>query len=403
MSDSWRTPTLAIFAGSIILLLAIGIRQTFGLFLHPMTAELGWSRETFAMALAVQSLIYGLMQPPVGMAADKFGAGRVIALGGVVYAFGLYAMSSVSSPLLWNLSAGVMLGVAMAATGMTVVAGAVARAAPEHQRSMALGIVSAGGGLGHFLMIIFGQTLIAFNGWQTTLLIFAVLPLAMLPLAGVLTGRKAALPVKSDQRLKDAIAEAVNHKGFLLLTAGFFVCGFQVVFIAAHLPAYLVDKALSPALGATALALIGFCNIFGSYLCGYLGGKYSKKYLLSWIYLARSAIIAAFITLPISEVTVLFFAGAFGFLYLGTVPLTGALVGQIFGVQYLSTLIGIVFLSHQVGSFLGVWLGGYLHDLTGSYDMVWYIAIALGVAAALLHWPINDRQVERLRLAQQVG
>ena len=403
MTDSWRTPALAIFAGAMILLLAIGIRQTFGLFLHPMTAELGWSRETFSLALAVQSLIYGLMQPPVGMAADKFGAGRVIALGGLVYALGLYLMSSVSSPLLWNLSAGVMLGVAMSATGMTVVAGAVGRATPEPRRSLALGIVSAGGGLGHFLMIIFGQTLIAFSGWQTTLLIFAVLPLAMLPLAGVLAGRKLALPVKSDQRLKEAIAEAVNHKGFLLLTAGFFVCGFQVVFIAAHLPAYLVDQALSPALGATALALIGFCNIFGSYLCGYLGGKYSKKYLLSWIYLARSAIIAAFITLPISEATVLLFAGSFGFLYLGTVPLTSGLVGQIFGVRYMSTLIGIVFLSHQLGSFLGVWLGGYLHDLTGSYDMVWYISIALGVAAALLHWPINEQQVERLRLARQLG
>jgi len=312
-------------------------------------------------------------------------------------------MSSVTTPLLWNLSAGVMLGVAMAATGMSVVAGAVGRAAPEHRRSMALGVVSAGGGLGHFLMIIFGQTLIAFNGWQTTLLIFAVLPLVMLPLAGLLAGRKHAPAAQADQSLKDALAEAVNHQGFLLLTAGFFVCGFQVVFIAAHLPAYLMDEGLSPALGATALALIGFCNIFGSYLCGYLGGKYSKKTLLSWIYLARSAIITAFITVPISEASVLMFAAAFGFLYLGTVPLTSGLVGQIFGVQYLSTLIGIVFLSHQLGSFLGVWLGGYLHDLTGSYDMVWYIAIALGVAAALLHWPIDERQVERPRPAPQVA
>ncbi|MCZ6646038.1 MAG: MFS transporter [SAR324 cluster bacterium] len=395
------TPSLVILSGGLIYFLAMGIRQTMGLFLYPITTDLGWSRETFALAIAVQSLIYGFVQPPVGIIADKFGAGRVIAVGGLFYAAGLYLMSTVTSPLMWNLGAGVMLGVGMGAVAMTVLAGAVARAVPEQRRSLALGTVAAGGGAGHFLMIIFGQTLIAFNGWQTTLLIFSALPLLMIPLAMPLAGKKSALVQEARIKLKEALSEAARHRGYLLLMAGFFVCGFQVVFVAAHLPAYLIDNDLPPALGATALAMIGFFNIIGSYVCGYLGGIYSKKYVLSSIYLARAVLIAIFVTLPISNVSVLIFAAVIGFLWLGTVPLTSALVGQIFGVQYLSTLFGFTFLSHQMGSFLGAWLGGYLYDLTGSYNTVWYISVVLGLLAALLHLPINEAQVERLRVAGQ--
>jgi predicted MFS family arabinose efflux permease len=397
MKESWRTPALVMMSGAVILLLSTGVRQTLGLFLHPITSELGWGRETFSIAVAIQALLIGLVPPFFGMVADKYGSGRVIATGALGYFVALYLMSSVSSPLIWNLSAGVLLGISMGATGASIVAGSVGRAVPEHKRSAALGMVIAGAGVGQFLMIIFGQALIAFTGWQQALLILAALPLVMLPLASVLAGKPEERTEMGRVNLRQALAEAGGHRSYRLLTAGFFVCGFHVVFIAAHLPAYLVDMALSPAVGATALALIGFFNIIGSFLFGYLGGKFSKKKLLSLIYLARAVVIAVFISVPISNVSALLFGAMIGFLWLGTVPLTSALVGQIFGVQYLSTLFGIVFLSHQVGSFLGVWLGGYLFDLTGSYDVVWYIAVALGVFAALVHWPINERQVERLR------
>lgn len=380
-----------------------GIRQTSGLFLVPMTAELGWNRETFALAIAIQAIAFGLSQPIVGILADKLGTGRVIAVGGVIYGIGLYLMSSVSSPLLWYISAGLMLGIAMGFTGVSVISGAVGRAVPEEKRSVSLGIAMAGSGVGQLVMILSGQAMIASLNWHTTLLIFALLPLCMLPMAFVLAGKGAEIPPEHKQKLMNALGEAGRHKGYLLLVTGFFVCGFQVTFVAAHLPAYVVDSGLSATLGATALAVIGFFNIIGSYLWGRWGGTYSKKNLLSTNYLMRAVLFAAFAALPASEFTVIAFSVVMGFLWLGTVPLTSALVGQIFGVQYLSTLFGLAFLSHQVGSFIGVWIGGFLFDLTGSYQIVWVIAAALGVLAALLHWPIDERQVERLGTAQVSG
>lgn len=401
MNKSWRTPALIVLSGGFILLISGGIRQAGGLFLHPMTSDLGWDRETFAFGYALQAIIIGLSQPLVGIVADKFGAGRVVTFGVGIFGAGLYLMSSVSSPLMWHLSTGLMLGLAMGCTGHAVVSGAVGRAVSEERRSVSLGIAMAGSGVGQFVMIIFGQTLISFMGWQTTLLIFALLPLYMLPMAYVLAGKGPGIVREKSQKLKDALREAAGHRGYILLVSGFFVCGFQVTFIAIHLPAYLIDNGISAEMGAAALAVIGFCNVIGSYVWGRWGGTYSKKYLLSMNYMVRAVLLAAYAVLPVTPVTVFGFAIIMGFLWLGTVPLTSALVGQIFGVQYLSTLFGIAFLSHQAGSFMGVWMGGYLYDQTGSYTIVWYVAAALGVLAALMHWPIDERQVERLRMARQ--
>ena len=403
MDKSWRSPALVVFSGALILLLSGGIRQTSGLFLIPITSELGWNRETFAFAIAIQAIVLGLSQPLVGMVADKFGTGRVVIIGSAVYCLGLYLMSSVTTPILWYISAGLMLGFAMACTGVSVIFGAVGRAVPEKQRSVSLGIAMAGAGVGQLLMILSGQTLISLNGWHVTLFIFALLPLVMLLMAFVLAGKGLEIPKEQKQKLMTALGEASRHKGYLLLATGFFVCGFQVTFIAAHLPAFVVDSGISPALGATALAVIGFFNIIGSYMWGRWGGSYSKKNLLSLNYIIRAVLFTGFAALPTTEVTVIIFSVIMGFLWLGTVPLTSALVGQIFGVQYLSTLFGLVFLSHQAGSFMGVWMGGYLYDLTGSYTIVWYVAAALGVIAALLHWPINEQQVERLRLVEEMA
>lgn len=390
-----------VLGGAVLLLISGGIRQTAGLFLHPITAELGWNRETFALAIAIQAIVIGLSQPIVGIMADKYGAGRVVTFGIAVFGAGLYLMSSVTSALVWHISAGLMLGIAMGCTGPSLVSGAVGRSVPAEKRSVALGIALAGSGVGQLVMNLSGQALITSLNWHTTLLIFALLPLCMLPMAFVLAGKGLEIPAEQKQKLMEALNEAGRHKGYLLLTTGFFVCGFQVTFITAHLPAYVVDSGLSAALGATALGVIGFCNILGSYLWGRWGGTYSKKNLLSSNYLMRAVLFATFAALPASELTVIVFSIIMGFLWLGTVPLTSALVGQIFGVQYLSTLFGFVILSHQAGSFLGVWIGGFLFDLTGSYQIVWYIAAALGVLAALLHWPIDERQVERLRTVQE--
>ena len=401
MDKSLRTPAVVVFSGALILLLSGGVRQSGGLFLHPMVADLGWNRETFAFAFALQAIVIGLSQPLVGIVADKYGAGRVMAFGAAIFAVSLYLMSSVTSPLVWYISAGLMLGVAMGCTGHSVISGAVGRSVAEEKRSVSLGIAMAGSGVGQFVMIIFGQTLISFMGWQTTLFIFALLPIYMLPLAYLLSGKGPGVAGERTQKLKDALREAGQHRGYLLLVTGFLVCGFQVTFIAIHFPAYIVDGGISAEIAAAALAVIGFCNVIGSYVWGRWGGKHSKKYLLSMNYLTRAVLLSTFAVLPVTEVTVIGFSIIMGFLWLGTVPLTSALVGQIFGVQYLSTLFGLAFLSHQVGSFLGVWMGGYLYDLTGSYTIVWYVAAALGLLAALLHWPIDERRVERLQMAQE--
>jgi len=395
-----RSSLRVMVCGTSILGLAIGIRLSFGLFLQPMSQTLGWGRETFAFAIALQNILWGLAQPLMGILADKFGTRKVVALGGLGYSLGLYLMSQANSPLTLNLTAGLLIGVSLSATSFAVVLGAVGRAVSEENRSMALGIASAGGSVGQALILPIGQALIAAYGWVLALGGLVAIAFLMVPLAAALGpgGQKSQKEVPG-QRVSQALVEAGVHRGYWLLTAGFFVCGFHVTFMATHLPAYIVDSGLSPGLGATALALIGLFNILGSFFWGVMGGRHSKKYSLSALYLARAVLITVLLVFPISTVSILVFASGMGFLWLGTVPLTSGLIGQIFGVRYLSTLFGIVFFSHQIGAFLGVWMGGYIFDRTGSYDIVWYVSVVLGVLSAVLHWPINEQPVARLALA----
>lgn len=400
MKSIQRSSLGVMVCATSILALAIGIRLSFGLFLQPMSQTLGWGRETFAFAIALQNLLWGLTQPLMGMLADKYGARKVVAMGGLGYCLGLYLMSQATSPLTLNLTTGLLIGVSLSATSFAVVLGVVGRAVSERNRSMALGLASAGGSVGQVLILPIGQALITAYGWVLALGGLAAIAFLMVPLAAALgASERKSRKELNEQLISHAVAEAGLHRGYWLLMAGFFVCGFHVTFIATHLPAYIVDSGLSPGLGATALALIGLFNIIGSCFWGIVGGKYSKKYSLSSLYLARAVLIAALVLFPISKLSILVFASGMGFLWLGTVPLTSGLIGQIFGVRYLSTLFGIVFFSHQIGAFLGVWLGGYIFDVTGSYDIVWYVSIVLGVLSAFLHWPINEQPVARLALA----
>ncbi len=380
----------------MVLMLSIGTRQTFGLFLPPMTFDHGWTRETFGFAIALQNIVWGLGQPFAGAIADKFGAARVMVGGAAAYALGLVLMAYSTTGLAFDLSAGILIGLGLSGTGFGVIMGVVGRAAPAAKRSAALGLVGAGGSFGQFAMLPFAQTLISSFGWFSALLALAATSLIIIPLAAALAGRNVAAHT-STQSLSEAIREAAAHKGYWFLTISFLVCGFQTIFVMIHLPAYLVDKGMSPTDGMTALALIGFFNIVGSYGCGLLGGHFSKKKLLMWIYLLRAVAIALFIALPLSTYTVWGFAIAMGVTWLGTVPLTNGMVAQIFGVKYLSTLFSIVFLGHQIGSFLGAWYGGLMFDLTGSYTTVWIFCVVLSVIAAALCAPIDERDVTGLR------
>lgn len=395
-----RGPLLVLACGTLILLLSFGIRTSFGLFLQPVSESLGWGRGVFALAIAVQNLMWGLSQPLAGAVADRFGAGRVIAICGALYVLGVYLMAHAATPAELTVSAGVLVGLGLSGTGFPVILAVIGRHVAPARRSLFLGLGSAGGSSGQLLMVPLGQAFLDAWGWSAALLYLAGLALLMVPLAGVLAGRPAPGSIAgTPQTLAQAVREAGGHGGFWLLNAGFFVCGFHVAFIATHLPAYIVDRGAAARLGAAALALIGLGNIFGSWCSGVLGGHFSKKYLLSSLYLARAAVITAFVLIPVSDVSILTFATLMGVLWLSTVPLTSGLVAQMFGVRYLATLFGFVFLSHQVGSFLGVWLGGYVYDATGSYTGVWWVAVALGLGAAVLHWPINDRPVPRLAAA----
>ena len=390
-SNGKRIFWTVVIAAALVSSLGMGIRQNFGLFLPPMTGDLGIGREAFAFAMALQNIIWGLFTPVTGALADKYGSGRMIALGGVVYAGGLYVMSGATDVTDLNIGAGLFIGFGQSAAGFAVVLAAVARRVPAGKRSLALGIATAGGSFGQFYMAPVSLGLIESIGWSTALLYIAGLALIMVALAAALTGDSTdSREGDPAQTLGAAVREATGHKGYWYLTAGFFVCGFQISFIAVHFPAFLLDAGFSAATGATAIALIGFFNIFGTYACGVLGGRYSKKYLLSSLYFLRAVLVAVFLMLPVTELTVLVFASAMGVLWLGTVPLTSGLVAQIFGVRYMATLFGVVFFSHQLGSFIGVWWGGWSFDTTGSYDQVWIASIALGLLAALLHLPIAE-------------
>lgn len=397
----WRNPVLILVCASIVLILSFGVRSSFGIFLAPISTDLDLGRTSFAIAIAIQSLLWGVSQPFVGAIADRFGSGRVIAACAVMYGLGLMLMAHASSGAELMLSNGVLIGFALSGTGFPVLLSVVGRSVDESRRSLFLGFASAGGSSGQVLMVPLGQVLMDGFGWSTALMGLGLLFFVTVPLAAALTGKAAdGIERLRKQSLTEAVSEASRHGGYWYLTAGFFVCGFHVTFIATHLPAFIVDRGASPALGAAALALIGFGNIIGSLTCGVLGGRYPKKAVLAGLYLARSLVITLFILSPVDDLSILLFAAAIGMLWLGTVPLTSGLVAQMFGVRYMATLFGFVFFSHQLGAFLGAWLGGYVFDATGSYDMVWWIAVGLGLVAAALHLPIDDRPVVPAASAQ---
>ncbi len=375
----------------------MGIRHGFGLWLQPITQAQNWSRENFAFALAVQNLVWGFTGIFAGMLADRFGAFRVIVAGALLYALGLVGMAYSPSALTFALTAGVLIGIAQAATTYAIVYGVIGRNVPASHRSMAMGIAAAAGSFGQFLMVPTEGFLISALGWQEALVVLAVAALLMMPLAWGLREPQlfGGAGHFREQSIGHALREAFGYRSFQLLMAGYFVCGFQVVFIGVHMPSYLKDQGLSPQVASYSLALIGLFNVLGTYASGWFGQRLQKRHILSFIYLARSLVIAVFLLLPLSPASVYVFSAVMGILWLSTVPPTNAAVAQIFGVAHLSMLSGFVFFSHQIGSFLGVWLGGYLYDQTGSYDVVWYIAIALGVAAALVNLPIKETAIVR--------
>jgi len=392
--------TQVLICGAAIVTLSMGIRHGFGLWLQPVTVERGWSRETFAFALAVQNIAWGIAGPLTGALADRFGAFRVLVAGGLLYALGLVAMGLATSGLGFLGGTGLLIGLAQSGTTYAVVYGVIGRSVAPEKRSWAMGITAAAGSFGQFLMVPIEGGLIAAFGWQEALVILACAVLMILPLAfGLREPKREPVPGVATQTMGAALREAFGDRSFRLLTAGYFVCGFQVVFIGVHMPSYLKDQGLTPGVATTALALIGLFNVFGTYAAGMLGGRLPKRYLLSAIYTLRSVAILAFLLAPLTPLSVYVFSCAMGLLWLSTVPLTSGLVAAIFGVRYLSMLGGFVFLSHQVGSFLGVWLGGRLYDMTGSYDLVWWIAIGLGLFAAVVNLPIRERALLRPAVA----
>ena len=393
----WRHPLAIVICGGTIMGLSLGARYVQGLFQLPIVAERGWTRETFAFAMAIQNLAWGIAQPFTGMVADRFGAARVIAMGLALYALGLAAMAVSASPAAFVWSAGVCIGVALSCTAFGAVYGALNRLLPPERRSWAMGLAGALGGFGQFALVPAAQGLIASRGWASALMVLAFMLAAVLPLAWPLceTGAAAVDTAAQDQSMTAALREAFAHRGFWLLNLGFTACGFQLAFIATHLPAYLLDKGLQPANAVAALAIIALANTAGTYCFGLLGARWRRKRLLAGIYLVRTAAMALFVLLPLSPSSLYVFAAVMGFIWLGSLPLTNGLVGQVFGVRYIGTLFGFVFFGHQFGSFLGVWLGGVVFVHTHSYDLVWLIAMGLGVLAAALHWPIDDRALVR--------
>ncbi len=398
----FRFPLL-VWLGIGILIICLGIRQSFGIFMLPVSEYFGTGREFFSFAIALQNLMFGLFQPFVGMAADRFGAKRVVFLGAIAYALGLYLTSIATAPGILYLSLGTLVGLGLSATSYVIVLGAVAKVVPAEHSAKAFGLTTAAGSFGMFAMIPGAQYLLSEFGWQQALAVFAALCSIMAAFALFMnTARGQQAATQSDQpqqTLKQALKEALAHRGYWLIHAGFFVCGFHVMFIATHLPSYLADKHLPASSAAMALAYVGIFNIFGSYFWGVMGDRFSKRHVMSALYLMRTLVIGAFVVLPVTVDTAAIFGAAIGFCWLGTVPLTSGLVRQIFGSRYMSTLYGLVFFTHQVGSFLGAWAGGRIYDFTGSYEPIWWSTVVLAFLAALIHLPIDDRPVIRLATA----
>ena len=389
-----RTTTVVIVAGCLIALITFGLRTSLGLFTEPLSVVRGWDRETFALAIAIQNLMWGLGQPFAGAVADRYGAGRVLAVGGVIYAGGTVLMALSTTGATFALTGGVLIGLGLSGASFAIVLAAFARLVPPEQRSWALGIGTAAGSLGQFLFAPLGQAFITEYGPVTALVLLSGF-VALVPLlAFALTGRgdESELDAEPEVSARQAIRAALAHPSYLLLTSGFFVCGFHIAFISTHLPPYLTDLGFSGGLAAWALALIGLFNVIGAYTAGVLGGFQSKRLLLSGIYAGRAVLFALFLVVPKSPAVVLVFAAFMGLLWLSTVPPTSGLVAVMFGTRHVGMLFGVVFLSHQVGAFIGAWLGGVVYEATGAYDLMWWLSIVLGLAAAIVHLPINEQR-----------
>ena len=400
-TGKWQGAGVALICGSLILLLSLGVRHGFGLFLQPVSQAQGWGRETFAFALALQNLVWGASQPFTGMLADRIGAKPVIAAGAILYGAGLWMMSVVAGEGLFILGAGVLIGLGLSGTTFPVIFGAISRLVAAENRSMAMGITMAVGSFGQFAMLPLSLGLILAFDWQGALVVLSVVALAMVPMAfGIRTAPAPVASREEDVSFTQALRDAFAQRDFWLLFLGFFACGFQVVFIAVHLPAFLADEGLDSGVAPVVLALVGLFNIAGAYYAGLWGGRLRKPMLLSWIYLGRGVVIAIFVLLPITAPTAYVFGMVMGLFWLSTVPLTNGTVAAVFGVKHMSMLAGIVFFGHQLGSFAGGWMGGWIYDRTGSYDAAWGVAIGLSLLSALLNWPITERSLaERRRQA----
>jgi len=394
---TWRTPLLVIAAGCLIALLGFGARSAYGLLLEPMTSARGWGRQTFAFALAVQNLVWGFGVPFASMLADRYGPSRVLAAGAVVYGLGTAGMATTTSGLGLTLFGGVLTGLGIALTSFSIALAAMAKVVDPGRQSLVLGIGTSAGSLGQVIFSPLSQLVIAEYGWDSALFLLAASVLFIVPLALVLPGNAdAGSDKRIEQGIGEAIVEAARHRGYVLLTLGFFVCGFHVAFITVHFPSYVRDLGLAPQVGAFAIAIIGLFNIVGAFLSGLAGQRWPKKNGLVVIYSLRALAIAGLLLAAKTPATIYTFAAVMGILWLSTVPLTSGIVAQVFGLRFMATLFGIVFLSHQLGSFLGVWLGGYLYDRTGTYDVVWWTGVALSIVAALLHLPINERPLRHV-------
>ena len=394
---SWQTPLVIIAAGCLIALLGFGARSAYGLLLEPMTGARGWGRETFAIAIAIQNLVWGFGVPFASMLADRYGPSRVLAVGAIVYGIGTAGMATATTGAGLTLFGGVLTGLGIALTSFSIALAAMAKVVDPGRQSLVLGIGTSAGSLGQVIFSPLSQLVIAEYGWDSALFFLAASVLFIAPLAFVLPGNAETTGHATiEQGLGEAIVEAAQHRGYVLLTLGFFVCGFHVAFITVHFPAYVKDLGLAAEVGAWAIAIIGLFNIMGSFLSGLAGQRWPKKNGLVVIYSLRAIAISALLIADKSATTIYAFAAVMGILWLSTVPLTSGIVAQVFGLRFMATLFGFVFLSHQLGSFLGVWLGGYLYDRTGSYDVVWWTGVALSIVAALLHMPINERPLRRV-------
>lgn len=380
-----------IVAGCLAAMITFGVRASFGLFTLPITDDMGWSREGFGLAMAVQNLLWGIAQPVAGGLADKYGTARVLAVGAVFYAGGTVGMAFAPSEGIFLLAAGILVGIGIATASFAIVMAAFGRAVPQEKRSFVFGLATAASSLGQFVFAPLGQAFIASFGWQMALIYLAALVALVIPLSTALAGKSESVAGQADLPFMQALARAWGHGSYRLLVIGFFVCGFHLAFVTVHMPAYLVQCGLSPAVGSWSIALIGLFNVVGSLGAGWLGDRLPRNYLLAAIYFARAVITALFLLIPVSATTAYVYAAALGLIWLATVPLTAGLVSMFFGPRYLGMLYGIAFLSHQIGGFMGIWLGGLAYDITGSYALVWYLGILLGLGSAVIHLPIRER------------